>query len=522
MLLRSLLLLVLCAPTVFAQHMNQGTNFWLCFDKNYREPVTSDQYYSSVDDVVLRVEVAASNDDQIHCVASDNSWRVDFEIKKGQVKVIEVPRRFEVLEAGLQGNKAIHLTSSHPCSVVGITRRFQSTESFSIFDCTELGQDYTLVGHAKLSDELCSQACVVATDDNTDLSVLLPQGISLRGIVTSNVHVHLNRGDVYRSVVDTKSEGTADFSGAIIHASKAVAVFSGSSLAYVPAYRNAGNPLVEQLRPTSFWGKTFITLPPTGRTSYSLKLVGAGEVSEISYQRGDGVEKLSLQPGSSVDIDNVRGVTTVHSSQPIQCFELTHGFKDVDSIGDPCMISLRPVEHYGTSCTFVPMDMHVPQDEVQNGTQNNSTTIRKTESSSHPVAMRKSSNSVPTMLEPSVTTAYTKPSVQQEQRDALQPAVSTLDHTKMQGFQLGGHTFAVVHAYQFALVCVPTDALQSLMTDNGEVVQLRHVVKVDDTYSVGEIVLDSLDSGLNVHCSKPFGAIQYGYPDEFDAYGHGL
>ncbi len=138
----------------------------------------------------------------------------------------------------------------------------------------------------------------------------------------------------------------ADFTGTKITSDKPVAVVAGHKAALIPAGVAAGDHLIEQMLPTSLWGRRYVTFPLETRSG------------------GDRYRILACSPGTKVSI-NGRIVATLEDGQfheavladpssivsnnPIQVAQFSQGSAWDATTGDPAMTLLPPVESFGNS-----------------------------------------------------------------------------------------------------------------------------------------------------------------------------
>ncbi len=368
--------LVICAGTLLSKPAsNTGREFWVCFDQNYRESADSlptfkhvnntkvtqphgylkpEEYKLSLlpqttDPLNLNLVVSASTQTEVHVECAKLNIDRRLQLKAGTTELIAFPEIAALCSPGIHKGAGIHVTSTADVNVVAMNHRFQTTDSYGALPIEQLGTEYILSCYDKLSNDLHAQASVVATADATTLSIDLAKGVLIQGYTGSSLQITLNKGEVFHLSPVITELGTCDLSGTRIRSSKNVAVFSGHTCAYVPAQIAAANVLVEQLHPLTQWGSRFVCQSLPGRMEYTLRIVAAEEGTEISYRYGDGIVRRTLAASEYLDIPRMRGNVVLNSSKSIQVMQFSQGYRTGDSVGDPCMITVRPIERYERS-----------------------------------------------------------------------------------------------------------------------------------------------------------------------------
>ncbi len=351
---RFFIVLLLCTTASLAQATSNGAKeYWLCFDQNYRVD-TSASIRSPDEEVRLTLCIVSEADAEVSIDIPRLKFHVQRSVQASKVLNIEMPPEAMISQNGLHSKAAIHILSTKAISVSALNHRFQTTDSYGALSVNQLGTEYVLAGFEKLSADLRSQASVVATEDNTVVDIDLNAESHVANEKSQHLHAVLNAGDVYHLSIDAAAAGSGDISGSRVKASKKVAVFSGHSCAYVPHSVAAGNFLVEQLHPLPSLGTEYLSQDFPGRTRYSLKLISTANNTSVQYMYGDGMVRQTLSAGQVLDIPNVRGSLHLRCSEPVQVMQFSHGYKDIDSVGDPCMIQLRAVSNYAKSYTVLP------------------------------------------------------------------------------------------------------------------------------------------------------------------------
>lgn len=331
---------------------HEGTDFWLCFQKNYRESPPPPEG-GTADPLFLELCITAQQGSDVSIDLDAIAFHTTLHIDAGTRRSVFFPEKASVALAGMAKKAAIHVRANHPISIVGLNSRFQTTDSYAAYPLSALGKQYRVAGYTKLSDDLVSQAAVVATEDNTTVTITPSEAANSKSPHPPQ-KIMLSKGDVYQVFADAHDDAYSDISGTLISADKNIAVFSGHNCSYVPASVQACNHLVEQLLPIENWGKGFYVQQLPERTHYSLRLVAAEESTTVTMMSGETDRIINLQhAGDYTDLTSQRGNFYLKSDKPFMLLQYSHGFRDGDSVGDPSMMLIRPVEQYLTHYTVV-------------------------------------------------------------------------------------------------------------------------------------------------------------------------
>ncbi|MDB5035742.1 MAG: hypothetical protein JWQ98_2983 [Chlorobi bacterium] len=173
----------------------------------------------------------------------------------------------------------------------------------------------------------------------------------------------LNRGDVYQLIARSAGSYTAihggkdsaDLTGTSILSDRPIAVFSGHICAYVPdPSAKACNLLVEQLPPADAWGRTFY-VADLARHYPSLVRVTASRDSTHIHRNGTLVATLGAGRFYQQRLDSAEILT---ADFPVLVAQIGYGSRGlwgdgVDTLGDPMMLLVAPVEQYASAYRFM-------------------------------------------------------------------------------------------------------------------------------------------------------------------------
>ncbi len=318
---------------------SEGTDFWVCFMKNYKEGNDG----SAEDSLTLELFFTANESSRISIDIQGLRYHRELTVQGGTVASLYINEKAQLGTVMAAQNLAIHITSDFPISVYGLNRRFQTTDTYLALPVDVLGKEYRTVCYNKLSQELISQVAVVATEDGTDVTVVPTSRVLGGHPVNKPFVLHLQRGEVYQLIADFGDEGMGDLTGSLVSANKKIAVFSGHSCAYVPTGVSACNHLVEQLPPVSAWGEHFYVGMLKGRSRYTLRVVAHQNRTRVFE---DSRLVSVLNAGEFYENLNVRKHVQITADKPVLVAQYSQGFKNGDSVGDPMMILISPTQQF--------------------------------------------------------------------------------------------------------------------------------------------------------------------------------
>ena len=259
-------------------------------------------------------------------------------------------------------------------SVVAYAEEYSSSDTFKVMPCVRLpnsGYEYYAVSvpRARLTftniitqEEISaplqgkSAMVIVTTEDNTEISITLTQDIA--NIDANDIMDQIGGGDTLKAGEEysfTFSKGAQtlylasedDLTGSRVVSSKPIAFISGHECGTVPFNIHYCDQLIEQLPPTSTWGRRFITAPIAARAAVDIFKVLASRNGTI-FQSSCSSDILILDAGEFREF-NVSSSSFCYfeSNQPVLMLQFSVA-SDLDQVlaGDPFMVVVPPIEQY--------------------------------------------------------------------------------------------------------------------------------------------------------------------------------
>lgn len=349
---------------VRAQYPVEGTEFWLVFQKNFRDwtpdSVTGDWVPATPLTMQLCISAAVATHGIVEIAGI--GFRKEFAVDGGATTIVAIDTAAQVRSSGQVERLAVHVLANSPVTVSAVSSRYQTTDTYLGFPTGLLGTRYYAAGYGWLAYGFVSQLAVAATEDGTQVVITpsVPAAIAtsippfypppirqhrtLSLPAKQPITIALSKGDVYQLIANYDPAGTSDLTGTLIESNKPVALFSGHNCAYVPNERvKSCNLLAEQLPPVAAWGTRHIVVPLAQRSSAVVRVV-AGYDSTLVYHNGQLCARL--QAGSFYQDDSLRQAAEYTSTSPVMVMQYSKGFSNGDSIGDPMMMTITPVDQY--------------------------------------------------------------------------------------------------------------------------------------------------------------------------------
>src|SRR5262249_27144534 len=156
----------------------------------------------------------------------------------------------------------------------------------------------------------------------------------------------MNEGQTYL-LQNTTPTTTSDLTGTRVSADKPIAVFGAHQAPTIPAEAVCcADHIVEQLPPTSAWGKRFATIPPATRTKADcFRIIAANDNSEVYL---NGSLTATLNHGQWIE-RIVQNPAEIIATGPIMVAQLsTSVFYDYPTTGDadPFMMIIPPYSQF--------------------------------------------------------------------------------------------------------------------------------------------------------------------------------
>ena len=245
--------------------------------------------------------------------------------------------------------KGIHLmTSSDRVTVIGKNFRVNSADTFLCLPIRDLCVDeYVYYGiSVPRSTSFSNSILVVGTECNTKLTIIQPFATSF--------------GEQYLFMINRLQtvliESHDDLTGTKIVTDKPVSVLSGHRCSRVPTNVKGCDHLIEQVPPTTLWGRIYYTAPLATRRSYTIKILAAYNSTVVDIYCNNTRESHKISEGESVSKTlSLQQYCAINSSKEVLVVQLSHGRDDDkrgERNGDPMMTLVPAANQYANIFQF--------------------------------------------------------------------------------------------------------------------------------------------------------------------------
>jgi hypothetical protein len=325
------------APAAFAAQDSKGTDFWLTFPGNALEQETK---------LFITGDTATTGTVSIPGLAVP--FTAPFTVTPGTVTTVDLPNEAQLQSSDTVEAKGVHVTSAAEVTVYGLNRANASTDAYLGLPTDTLGKDYINLGWKNVDILNGSEFGIVATQNATTVTITPTDTVNGHAAGTPYT-VTLDQGQTY--LLRDENAAPADLSGTIITSNKEIAVFGGHYCANIPDNQTfACDHIVEELPPTSEWGKNFLSMPLATRSNGDTFRVLASENNTTVHINGSTV---NLNRGQ-IHEQLINAPAQITADKPILVMQYSNGESfdnDGNTIGDPFEMMIPPFEQYLPSYT---------------------------------------------------------------------------------------------------------------------------------------------------------------------------
>ena len=245
--------------------------------------------------------------------------------------------------ASTERNKGIHIKAEENRRIVvyGLNYQQYTSDAFLALPCERSAVDqyeyYALTYHGIVGFEYESTILIVACEDNTT-------------ITTPSTTITLNRQQTYLL------KEFRDLSGTRVVSTKPISFFSGHECTFIPRGVWACDILTEQVPPTNTWGSFFLGASFLGKSSGAIyRVLTAHDSTTVTVNCTTMAQPTTYTLSTAGSWQNFSALAnsscSIESNNPVLVMEYAQGF-DLDSVGDPLMTMIPPVEQYSNNYVF--------------------------------------------------------------------------------------------------------------------------------------------------------------------------
>lgn len=357
-------LLLLANPEVFSQNNNklssfEGRNFYVAFMQNEITYTTRDQEPNAL-------ELFITSGDTANVTLRFRSDTRNITIYPNKIEKVIYGREVIQNKSEEVANLSIHVTSDIPITIYGINSIPASSDMFSAIPTVNWGKEYVVMSYPndnyKDTNESepnvprKSQFCVIASVDNTNVTITPAANTALGKPANIPFTVKLNKGQTYLVQSSNVING-GDLTGSYVSSDKPVGVMSGhvrtAILQDLSVRFDTKDHLVEMMTPVSAWGKNFITTPfqfaDNKEDGNLFRVVSRVPGAVLTIRRANGAENTYVFKSSNpfIEIQDLHVPAIWSCTEPIQIMQyMKHTGINDNSNYDPSMCLVPPTEQF--------------------------------------------------------------------------------------------------------------------------------------------------------------------------------
>ena len=272
--------------------------------------------------------------------------------------IIELPDDV-IATLGNHKNKGIYLAiSSNKVNVIGQSVGYggSPTDTYTALSIRNLCvAEYVYYGMqvVSYSSNRIGTILIVGTEDNTIMKLNAPV-TEVVSINTDDTTTILTPDKQYTFVINRLQtvliRSQKDFTGTKIVTNKPVSVFSGHECTQIPWNVGGCDHLIEQVPPTTLWGRVYYTTPLATRRSYTIKVLAAYNSTNVDIYCNGMKTSYVLNEGMNINKSlHFQEHCVVFSDKKALVVLFSHGTHDDNDgniKGDPMMLVLPSVDQY--------------------------------------------------------------------------------------------------------------------------------------------------------------------------------
>ena len=319
-----------------------GTEFWVAFMQNYD--------YQSAPHIDLFISSYQNTSGTVTMPLQGYSQ--SFTVTANQVTTVTLPLSAISTGSETVGTNSFLVQTEDTVAVYALNFDVATADAAAVFPTKTLGVNYRVHCYRGLDQTLPSEFLIVATKDGTQVEIT-PKATTQGGhLANVPFTVDLDSAETYQVKA---ANGNGDLSGSLIRGTDAsgtcrpFAVFSGAQCTNIPNGCFACDHVFEQNLPTPGWGKRYFTVPWSGPTSYTYRVMAntSGTVYTVN-----GVSQPALNAGQFAEFNSQTGAKVIESTVPISVSQYIQGQDCSGGVGDPALLILNAEEQRISNVSF--------------------------------------------------------------------------------------------------------------------------------------------------------------------------
>ena len=262
------------------------------------------------------------------------------------------------------GNKGIYVwTSSNKVTLIGQSvpdePDLSSTGTFFVLpfigSCDNV---YVYYRMSVSSNSLFSTVMLVGIENDTTVTVMTAQDSILKteGVLTNilrNTEFSFSLDELKTAFIGSILSTDSNVSGIKVVTNKPLSAFSGHECALLPEEAGGCDYLIEQIPPTSLWGRVYYTAPLATRRSYTIKVLAAYNSTVVDIYCNNSKESNTFNEGVIIKRTySYQEHCAIYSNKEVFVAQFSHGQNDDNVTGDPMMTTIPAAIHYTDKFIF--------------------------------------------------------------------------------------------------------------------------------------------------------------------------
>ncbi|WP_299700520.1 PKD domain-containing protein [uncultured Pontibacter sp.] len=312
----------------YAAQGSKGNDFWLTFPGNNSQ------------DSFITLFIAGDEATTGTVTIPGLAFTAAFTVTPGTVTSVMLPTNVQLQSSNTIQNLGIHITANNDVTVYGLNRKQASTDAFLALPTDILGTEYINLGYKNVNVVNASQLAIVATTNSTNITIV--PSVTTDGHTAGVPYsITLNQGQTY--LLRNRDSAPSDLTGTKITSNHPIAVFGGHACANIPSGEVYCDYIVEQLPPTSAWGKQFVTVPlATRQNGDTFRFLASVNNTQVKV---NGIVVATLNNGQYHE-QIINGAAEIVATEPILVAQYSNSTTYDGVVSDPFMMLIPPFEQF--------------------------------------------------------------------------------------------------------------------------------------------------------------------------------
>ena len=280
---------------------------------------------------------------------SSSPLDVQVTVSPGQAVPFYISSLFEQPLGNVLTNDGVRITAPSPIFAdVYLRANIGHGDIHPLIPDPLLGTEYFAAAYSRSNTLTASFILVVAQVDNTEISLELSKLADGETIQIGDVTY--DRRDTLlvtlNSLQTLQIQTASDLTGTSISSTKPVATYSGQNRTRVVNSNNCFSHLSDQLPPVVNLGRRFVLLSTPEKDDGDLyRFIAAHPFTTVVVESVPKTTIHLLSPGDFYEYDLAsQSYLYAQSDRPVMVVQLTKTTRSIDSLGDPSMGVLAPLE----------------------------------------------------------------------------------------------------------------------------------------------------------------------------------